>query len=88
MVQFKLRRLCRDAAELKNTCLYIVLRSLEKWWVDCEGRAHGPFSSQDAAGRSAIEIARLFGDEDRPWEVLSKGDDGFYRVIGSSLLEQ
>jgi hypothetical protein len=70
---------------LKPTCLYIVLLSRNRWWVDCEGTSHGPFSSQDAAGRSAIEIARLFGDAERPWEVLSRDSDGFYRVVASSL---
>jgi hypothetical protein len=73
---------------LKSTCLYIVLYSLNKWWVDCEGREHGPFTTQEAAGRSALEIARLFGDIERPWEVLSRGEDGFYRVIGSSHYER
>jgi hypothetical protein len=81
-------RASQDIAELKNTCLYIILRSLEKWWVDCEGREHGPFTTQEAAGRSALEIARIFGDIERPWEVLSKGEDGFYRVIGSSLQDR
>jgi hypothetical protein len=73
---------------LKHTCLYIILRSLEKWWVDCEGREHGPFTSQEAAGKSALEIARIFGDIERPWEVLAKNEDGFYRVIGSSLQDR
>lgn len=36
------------------------------------------------AGRSAIEIARIFGESDRPWQVMSRGENGRYVVIADS----
>lgn len=68
----------------KTHCLYIVIPYRNRWWVDCEGKAHGPFSSQEMAGRSAIEIARIFGESDRPWQVLSRGENGRFTVIADS----
>lgn len=69
---------------MTGTCLYIVIESQGGWWVDCEGKAYGPFRSQDVAGRGAIEIARTYGDMNRPREVLSKGEHGLYNVLWSS----
>lgn len=65
--------------------LYLVIRSQENWWVDFEGRAHGPFSSRETAALEARSLARFQAHTGRNSEVLVPDEHGKYWVIWSSL---
>jgi len=62
-----------------GTSLFIVIESLNRWWIDYEGRPYGPFASQRAAAESGVEIARSIGCDD--CEVLVRDAEGFFRVF-------
>lgn len=66
------------------TALYIVIRSQGKWWVDFEGRAHGPHDSRENAALEARNQAQFMAHMDRPSEVLVPDDDGKYWVVWTS----
>jgi hypothetical protein len=59
-----------------QTCWYIVIEALDAWWVDCEGKAFGPFESEVEARMSAPRIALTYGDETRQSEVWVTERDG------------
>jgi hypothetical protein len=63
------------------SCWYLVVESLGKWWVDCEGRAMGPFDELDEATAGAIRLAELFGDEDRQLQVIAPDESGQMQVV-------
>lgn len=48
-----------------RTCWFIVIESTGRWWVDCEGKAYGPMSSEQEARAEAVRIARTYGDPKR-----------------------
>ena len=64
-----------------RTCWFIVIESMGIWWVDCEGKAYGPFTSKDEAKIEAIRIAITYGDADRRSEVFATEADGTPRRI-------
>lgn len=66
------------------TALYIVIRSRERWWVDFEGRAHGPHDSREAAALEARNQAQFMAHMGRPSEVLVPDDKGKYWVVWNS----
>lgn len=66
-----------------RTCWFIVVESLGKWWVDCEGKAYGPFANRDQATEEARTIARTFGDPTRTSRVYVPTDNGDHRMIWS-----
>ena len=66
------------------TALYIVIQSQGKWWVDFEGRAHGPHPSREAAAMEARNQAQFMSHMERPSEVLVPGGDGKYWVVWTS----
>ena len=39
--------------------LYVVILSRDSWWVDFEGRAHGPYATRDIAAAEA-HLAAVF----------------------------
>jgi hypothetical protein len=53
-----------------QTCWFIVIEAMGQWWVDCEGKAYGPFESADEAKMEAVRIAVAYGDEGRRSEVF------------------
>ncbi len=64
-----------------RTCWFIVIHSVGQWWVDCEGKAYGPFASRDEAQIEAIRIAITYGDAERRSEVFVCNEDGAPRRI-------
>jgi hypothetical protein len=60
--------------------VYIVLHSREKWWVDFEGRAFGPFSSKNTATMEAISLARFIAHTGRQAEVRAPDGSGRFPV--------
>jgi len=71
-----------------RTCWFIVIESLGQWWVDCEGKAYGPFVSKDEAKIEAIRIAITYGDNDRRSEVFISEPDGAPRRIWAAPMRQ
>lgn len=64
-----------------KTCWFIVIESMGAWWVDCEGKAYGPFESKDQAQLEATRIAVTYGDAGRRSEVFVADPDGTHRRI-------
>ena len=64
-----------------KTCWFIVIESMGSWWVDCEGKAYGPFESRDDAQSQARRIAMTYGDDGRRSEVFAPTDQGSHRLI-------
>ncbi|MFY8032704.1 MAG: hypothetical protein ACOVO5_12800 [Devosia sp.] len=52
-----------------KTCWFIVIRTPSAWWVDCEGKAYGPFGTREDAASNAIRLAQTFGDAQRRSDV-------------------
>lgn len=71
-------------APRRPRAIYIVLLSLGRWWVDFEGKPFGPFTDKEEARRSAIEIARVFGDEDRERQVVVVREGGGFDIVWTS----
>lgn len=76
--------LAKGKARRMPAALYIVIQSLGRWWVDFEGKPYGPFDDPEDARNSAIEIARVFGDEHRVREVIVVREGRGYDVVWSS----
>jgi hypothetical protein len=66
------------------TALYIVIYSGGKWWVDFEGRGHGPHETREAAALEARNQAQFMSHMNRPSEVLVPDADGRYWVVWES----
>ena len=66
------------------TALYIVIQSRGKWWIDFEGRAHGPFDKREAAALEARNQAQFTAHMNRPSEVLVPDGNGKYWVVWNS----
>ena len=66
------------------TALYIVIESGGKWWVDFEGRAHGPHDTRETAALEARNQAQFMAHMDRPSEVLVPDGNGRYWVVWNS----
>ena len=64
--------------------LYVVIHSQHKWWVDFEGRAHGPFASLEDATDEGRQLARFAAHSGKPSEVLVPDERGRYSVIWAS----
>lgn len=69
-----------------QTCWFIVIESMGQWWVDCEGKAYGPFATPDEARIEAVRIAIAYGDESRRSEVFIADPDGTPRRIWAAPL--
>jgi len=65
--------------------LYLVIQSRDNWWVDFEGKPHGPFPSRSAAALEAQSLARFQSHSGREAEVLVPDEQGKYWVVWSSL---
>ena len=64
--------------------LYIVIFSQGKWWVDFEGRAHGPHPTREVAALEARNQAQFSAHMDRPCEVLVPDAGGRSWVVWDS----
>ena len=60
--------------------VFLVYASRNQWWVDCEGRATGPYLTRAAAIVEAIPQAQAMLASGRPAEVLAPGDDRHHHV--------
>lgn len=67
--------------------LFVVILSRNSWWVDFEGKAHGPFGSREAAAEEARHLAQFAAHSGRDSEVLVPDDSGRHRVVWSSAEE-
>jgi hypothetical protein len=68
-----------------TSCWFIVIRCLDAWWVDCEGKGYGPFDDLEVAKAEAIELVRVFGDTERHNVVYAPSDDGKLHIVWSSI---
>lgn len=66
-----------------KTCWFIVIESMGDWWVDCEGKAYGPFETKDDAEYEAKYIAMTYGDQARRAQVFAAEENGAHRLIWS-----
>jgi len=69
------------------TVLFVVILSRDSWWVDIEGKAHGPFATRQVATEEATALARLSAHSGRESEVLVPDDEGHYRVAWTSAVQ-
>lgn len=67
--------------------LYVVIFSRDRWWVDFEGRAHGPFDTRELAAAEAKQLAQFAAHSGRSSEVLVPDDTGRHRVFWESAIE-
>jgi hypothetical protein len=70
-----------------SRALFVVILSRDSWWVDFEGKAHGPFASREAAADEARHLAQFCAHSGRDSEVLVPDDSGRHRMIWSSTQE-
>ncbi len=66
------------------TALYVVILSRGKWYVDFEGKAHGPYDTRETAALEARQLAQFAAHMERASEVLVPDEHGKYWVIWSS----
>jgi hypothetical protein len=66
------------------TALYIVIESQGRWWVDFEGRPHGPHETREAAAIEARNQAQFMSHMNRPSEVLVPDGEGRYWMVWNS----
>ena len=67
-----------------KTCWFVVIRTPSAWWVDCEGKAYGPFSTREEAAEDAVRLAQAFGDPARRSDVYVPDDDSKLKLVWSS----
>jgi hypothetical protein len=68
--------------------LFLVINSLDRWWVDFEGQATGPFDTIQQAALEAQHMARRLSESmARITEVLAPDGSGKYWVVWSSERE-
>lgn len=66
------------------TALFIVIQSRGKWWVDFEGRSHGPHDTIESAALEARKQAMFQAGLGRPSEVLVPDNTGKYWTVWNS----
>ena len=52
-----------------TTAMFIVIFARDKWWIDLNGKAKGPFLSRESAELEAINLASSFARDGRRAEV-------------------
>lgn len=70
------------------TALYVVILSRGKWYVDFEGKGHGPFESREAAALEGRQLAQFTAHMGRNSEVLVPDEGGKYWVVWDSRDER
>lgn len=66
------------------TAIYIVIESRGGWYVDFEGKAYGPFDSQDTAAIEAGDLAKFSAHAGRRSQVQIPDGSGKYRIAWQS----
>jgi hypothetical protein len=66
-----------------KTCWFVVIQANGAWWVDCEGRAYGPFGAKDQALQHAREIAVTYADPARRSDIWAPTSEGKLELIWS-----
>ena len=67
-----------------KTCWFVVIQANGAWWVDCEGRAYGPFAARDQALEYARKAAVTFGDPARRSDIWApSSDNGKFELVWS-----
>lgn len=66
-----------------QTCWFVVIRTPSAWWVDCEGKAYGPFDTREAAAAEAVRLAEAFGDPERRSDVYVPDETGRLQLVWS-----
>lgn len=64
--------------------LYVVIFSREKWWIDLEGRAFGPYESREQATEEGRQMARFASHSGQICELLRPDERGRYQVVWTS----
>lgn len=64
-----------------KTCWFLVVQSMDQWWVDCEGKSYGPFETAQHATANAFRFAEIFGDVGRKAQVFAADEDGKMRQV-------
>jgi hypothetical protein len=67
--------------------LYLVICSRDAWWVDFEGKAHGPHATRETAALEGRSLARFQVHSGREAEVLVPDEHGKYWVVWSSMYD-
>jgi hypothetical protein len=68
-----------------SVAIYIVLHIRDTWWVDFEGRCHGPYESKEAAAAEAADLAQYTAlHVGRRSEVRVPDDSGHYWAVWQS----
>ena len=67
-----------------SRALYVVIRSRDQWWVDFEGKPHGPHASIQDAVEEGRELAQYTAHMGRTSELLVPDENGRYRVVWAS----
>lgn len=67
--------------------LYVVIESMGKWWVDLEGKAHGPYASRAQAIEEGRSLARFAAHAGKHSELLAQNETGRYVVLWDSIKE-
>lgn len=67
--------------------LYVVIESREKWYVDLEGKAHGPYASKEQATEEGRNLARFAAHMGKHTEVLVPNAAGRWVVVFDSAKE-
>lgn len=57
---------------------YFVETQSGEWTVRRDGKRHGPYLDRAAAVRQAVDAAHISGRNDRPAQVLVRGEDGTF----------
>lgn len=64
-----------------QTCWFVVIFSNGRWWIDCEGKAYGPFADRDDAAIEGTRLARTFGDPRRRAELWAPDAAGTMKRV-------
>jgi len=68
-----------------KSCWFVVIRTPSAWWVDCEGKAYGPFETREEAADNAVHLAQAFGDPGRRSDVFVPDDDEKLQMVWSGM---
>ena len=68
-----------------QTCWFVVIRTPSAWWVDCEGKAYGPFETREAAADNAVHLAQAFGDPKRRSDVYVPDEQEKLHLVWSGM---
>jgi hypothetical protein len=68
-----------------QTCWFVVIRTPSAWWVDCEGKAYGPFGTRQEAAENAVHLAQAFGDPKRRSDVYVPDEHEKLQLVWSGV---